>query len=182
VKLGFISDFRKTPKLTSPFGVIAQMWLALFSGSLQESSGQGQWYIEVSQIEYVKKVLNRFGMDGAKSVNTSLGGHFRLTKDQSSKIDQEKVYMSKVPYASAIGSLMFAMVCTRSDIAHAVRVVSRYISNSRKQHWEVVKWVLKYLKGSSDTFLCFTRAGLKLQGYVKVMLIAEKVLLGLCIL
>jgi hypothetical protein len=35
VKLDFISDSRKTPKLTSPFGVIAQMWLALFSGSLQ---------------------------------------------------------------------------------------------------------------------------------------------------
>ena len=75
-------------------------------------------------------------------------------------------HMSKVPYASAIGSLMYAMVCTRSDIAHAVRVVSRFMSRPGKQHWEAVKWILKYLKGLSDTSLCFTGASLKLQGYV----------------
>ncbi|KAL6310751.1 hypothetical protein AAG906_015088 [Vitis piasezkii] len=74
--------------------------------------------------------------------------------------------MSKVPYASAIGSLMYAMVCTRLDIAHAVGVVSRFMSRPRKQHWEAVKWILRYLKGSLDTCLCFTGASLKLQGYV----------------
>ena len=74
--------------------------------------------------------------------------------------------MSKVPYTSAIGSLMYVMVCTRLDIAHAMGVVSRFISRSGKQHWEVVKWILRYLKGSSDTCLCFTCASLKLQGYV----------------
>ena len=47
--------------------------------------------------------------------------------------------MSKVPYASAIGSLMYAMVCTRLDIAHEVRVVSRYMSNLGKTQWEAVK-------------------------------------------
>jgi hypothetical protein len=45
----------------------------------------------------VKKVLSKFSMDEAKSMSTPLGGHFRLTKDQSPKIDQEKAYMSKVP-------------------------------------------------------------------------------------
>ena len=74
--------------------------------------------------------------------------------------------MSKVPYASAIGSLMYAMVCTRPDIAHAVGVVSRFMSRPGKQHWEAVKWILRYLKGSSDTCLCFTGASLKLQDYV----------------
>lgn len=74
--------------------------------------------------------------------------------------------MSKVPYASTIGSLMYDMVCTRPNIAHAVGVVSRYMSNPGKQHWEAVKWILRYLKGSSNTSLCFTRANLKLHGYV----------------
>ena len=77
-------------------------------------------------------------------------------------------HMSKVPYASAIGSLMYAMVCTRPDIAHVVGVVSRFMSRPGKQHWEVVKWILRYLKGSLDTSLCFTGASLKLQGYVDV--------------
>ena len=47
--------------------------------------------------------------------------------------------MSKMPYTSAIGTLMYAMVCTRPDIAHAVGVVSRFMSRPGKQHWEVVK-------------------------------------------
>ncbi|KAL6333866.1 hypothetical protein AAG906_031165 [Vitis piasezkii] len=74
--------------------------------------------------------------------------------------------MSKVSYASAIGSLIYAMVCIRPDIAHAVGVVSRFMSRPGKQHWEAVKWILRYLKGSLDTCLCFTGASLKLQGYV----------------
>ena len=74
--------------------------------------------------------------------------------------------MSKVPYASAIGNLMYAMVCIRPDIAHAVGVVSRFMSMPGKQHWEAVKWILRYLKVLSDTCLCFTGASLKLQGYV----------------
>ena len=76
--------------------------------------------------------------------------------------------MSKVPYASAIDSLMYAMVCTRLDITHAVGVVSKFMSRPRKQHQETIKWILRYLKGSSDTCLCFTCASLKLQGYVDV--------------
>ena len=47
--------------------------------------------------------------------------------------------MSKMPYTSAIGTLMYAMVCTRPDIAHAVGVVSRFMSRPEKQHWEAVK-------------------------------------------
>ena len=74
--------------------------------------------------------------------------------------------MSKVPYASAIGSLMYVMVCTRLDITHAVGVVSRFMSRPGNQHWEIVKWILRYLKGSSDACLCFTGTNLKLQGYV----------------
>ena len=74
--------------------------------------------------------------------------------------------MSKVPYASVIGSLMYVMVCTRPDIAHAVGVVSKFIIKPRKQHWEAVKWILRYLKGSLDTCLRFTGASLKLQGYI----------------
>ena len=50
--------------------------------------------------------------------------------------------MAMILYAFAIGSLMYAMVCTRPDIAHAVEVVSTYMSNPGKHHWEAVKWIL----------------------------------------
>ena len=52
-------------------------------------------------------------------------------------------YMSKVPYASTVGSLMYAMVCTRPNIAHAVGVVSKYMNNPRKEYWMAVKWIGK---------------------------------------
>uniref|UniRef100_A0A7N2R0F3 Integrase catalytic domain-containing protein n=1 Tax=Quercus lobata TaxID=97700 RepID=A0A7N2R0F3_QUELO len=122
--------------------------------------------LKLSQSEYMKKVLSRFNMNEAKLVSTPLGSHFKLSKEQSPKTEEKRDHMSKVPYASAIGSLMYAMVYTRPDIAHAVGVVSRFMSRPGKQHWEAVKWILRYLKGSLDTCLCFTGASLKLQGYV----------------
>ena len=67
-------------------------------------------------------------MNEAKPVSTLLGSHFKLSKEQSPKIEEERDYMSKVPYVSVIGSLMYAMVCTRPDIAHAVGVVNKFMS------------------------------------------------------
>ncbi|XP_057541678.1 secreted RxLR effector protein 161-like [Amaranthus tricolor] len=63
--------------------------------------------------------------------------------------------MSRVPYASAVGSLMYAMVCTRSDLAHAVSVVSRFMSQPGKEHWQAVKRIFRYLKGTSDVGLIY---------------------------
>ena len=122
--------------------------------------------LKLSRSNYVKKVLSRFNINEAKPVSTALGSHFKLSKEQSPKIEEERYHMSKVPYASTIGSLMYAMVCTTLDVAHAVGVVSRFMSRPRKQHLEAVKWILRYLKGSSDTCLCFIGESLKLQGYV----------------
>ena len=70
--------------------------------------------------------------------------------------------MSRVPYASAVGSLMYGMVYTRPDIAHAVGVLSRFMSNPGKEHWTAVKWVFRYLRGTSDYGLCYQgRPGLE---------------------
>ena len=54
--------------------------------------------LKLSQSEYVKKVLNRFNMNEAKPVSTPLGSHFKLSKEQSQKTEEEMDYMSKVPY------------------------------------------------------------------------------------
>ncbi|CAA0813321.1 Uncharacterized mitochondrial protein AtMg00810 [Striga hermonthica] len=74
--------------------------------------------------------------------------------------------MAKIVYASAIGSLMYAMVCTRPDIGHAVGVVSRFMSKPGEAHWEAVKWILRYLRGTTEKCLYFKKGDLKLQGYV----------------
>ena len=61
---------------------------------------------------------------------------------------------------------MYTMVCTRPDIAHAKGVVSRYMANPEKKHWEAVKWLLRYLGGTSSTLLCFGKGKVTLQGFV----------------
>jgi len=63
--------------------------------------------------------------------------------------------MLEVPYASTVGSLVYVMVGTRPVIAQATGVVSRYMSNPGKEHRRAVKWILRYLKGSSDMILCY---------------------------
>jgi hypothetical protein len=69
--------------------------------------------------------------------------------------------MSHVPYVSAVGSLMYEMVCTRPDIAHAVGVLSRYMSKPRKEHWTTVKRVFKYLHDAASYGLWYqARSGL----------------------
>ena len=99
---------------------------------------------------------------------TPLANHFNLSKEQSSNTAEEREHMALVPYASAVGSLMYSMVCTRPDIAHAMGVVSRYMANPGKDHWEAVKWLLRYLRGTSSTSLCFGKVKVTLQGFVDV--------------
>jgi len=129
------------------------------------SRDRSEGTLNLSQEKYIEKVLNRFSLQDAKTRNTPLGSHLNLSKKQCPKTDEERRYMSKVPYASAVGSLMYAMVCTRPDIAHAVGVVSRYMSKPGKEHWEGVKWILRYLKGTSGMSLCFRKSNIILQGY-----------------
>jgi hypothetical protein len=89
----------------------------------------------ISQKSYIEKVLERFGMDKAKPVSTPLANHFRLSTAQCPQSDSEVDEMSRVPYANAVGCLMYAMVCTRPDLAHAVSVVSKFMANPGKEHW-----------------------------------------------
>ena len=63
--------------------------------------------------------------------------------------------MAHVRYASAIGSLMYAMVCTAPYIAHAVGVLSRYMMTPGKEHWTTIKRVFKYLRGMIDFAICY---------------------------
>ncbi|KAL1207276.1 Retrovirus-related Pol polyprotein from transposon TNT 1-94 [Cardamine amara subsp. amara] len=109
----------------------------------------------VSQKNYIEKILYRFNMSKAKPVSTLLANHFKLTETQCPKTDKDIKDMAQVPYASVVGCLMYAMVCTRPDLAQAVSQVSKYMSNPGRQHWEAVKWILRYLRGTTNYSLMF---------------------------
>ncbi|XP_075492491.1 secreted RxLR effector protein 161-like [Primulina tabacum] len=108
-------------------------------------------------------------MHEAKKVNTPSGQHFKLSSDQCSTDNEQKRLMESVPYSSGVGSLMYGMVCTRSDLSYAVSVVSRFMSIPGSTHWEALKWIMIYLKGLPDIGLLFkkrTELTQPLVGYV----------------
>ena len=67
--------------------------------------------------------------------------------------------MRNIPYQEAVGSLMYAVVATRPDIAYAVSYLARFMSNPGRAHWEAVKRVIRYLKGTKDAKLILGRGG-----------------------
>ncbi|KAH9770424.1 hypothetical protein KPL71_012371 [Citrus sinensis] len=122
------------------------------------------WFTQKS---YLKKVLERFSMDDkTKLVCTPLAPYFKLSSSSCSRSQEERNYMARVSYASVVGSLMYAMVCTRPDISQAVSMVSKYMHNPGKNHWLAVKWILRYLYGTVDVGLLFKKdCGQQCVGY-----------------
>ena len=82
-----------------------------------------------------------------------------------SKKQCPSTHMRRVPYASIVGSLMYAMLCTRSDIYYTVGVVSKFQSNLGPDHWIAVKHILKYLRRTRDYILAYSGDDLKILGY-----------------
>ena len=87
---------------------------------------------------------------------------FALSPQSENNVD----YMSRVPYSSAVGYLMYAMICSHPDLSYVVSVVSRYMANLSKEHWKAVQWIFRYLCGSSDVCLHFGRTRDGVIGYV----------------
>jgi len=79
----------------------------------------------------------------------------RFNLKQCPKNDYEREKMKNIPYASVVGSLMYAQVCTRLDIAFAVGMLGRYLSNPSFDHWRATKKVMRYLQGTKDYMLIY---------------------------
>ena len=92
-----------------------------------------------------------------------------LSKEMGLKTLKEKRKITNVPYSSAIGNLMYAMMCTRLYIFYVVRMVNYYQENPRMMHWKTVKRILLYLKGIVDYSFCYQGKELYLVGYSHVV-------------
>ena len=121
--------------------------------------------LALSQENYIQKILERFHMSSCKPMDTPVSKGEALSLNMCPKNPQEREEMSRVPYASVVGSLMYAMMCTRPDICFVVGLVSRYQSNPGREHWKVVKRILRYLKGTMDYCLVYQGSKLCLVGY-----------------
>ncbi|GJR85744.1 putative RNA-directed DNA polymerase [Tanacetum coccineum] len=111
--------------------------------------------IGLSQDTYLDKILKRFRMENSKKENLPLHHGIKISKDLCLKTNDELDKMSRVPYASAIGSIMYAMTCTRPDVSFALSMVSRHQQNPGEGHWTAVKNILRYLRNTKDMFLVY---------------------------
>ena len=113
--------------------------------------------LALSQKQYVLDMLSRFGMADCSPVSTPMEPGLSLSKEQSPKTPEERNRMSKVPYLSAVGALMYLATCTRPDIAYAVGVLARFNSDPGEAHWKAVKHLLRYLHKTLDCELVYGR-------------------------
>ncbi|WVZ03280.1 hypothetical protein V8G54_024086 [Vigna mungo] len=122
-----------------------------------------------SQNCYWQKVISRYQMVESKPAGRAIGQHLKLTKEQCPKTEDERRKMESVPFSNGIGSIMYGMVCTRPDLAHGVSVLNRFMVDPGQIHWDALKWMLRYIKGSLDTGLLFQnnfQGGGYIEGFV----------------
>ena len=114
--------------------------------------------VSLTQKGYLQKILQRFNINGdTESVSTPLTHYFKLKATMSPTTVEERKYMTCVSYASTVGSLMYTIVCTWSDLSQAILMISRYMHDPDRDHWEAVKWILRYIKGTIDISLGFEK-------------------------
>ena len=127
---------------------------------------RSQGILRLSQESYIDKVLDRFSMKDSKPGDTPIAKGDKFSLKQCPNNDLERIEMQKIPYASAVGSLMYAQVCTRPDIAFVVGVLGRYLSNPGMQHWKAAKCVMRYLKRTKGYMLTYQKSeNLEIIGY-----------------
>ncbi|GKB68942.1 zinc finger, CCHC-type containing protein [Tanacetum coccineum] len=114
--------------------------------------------ITISQSHYIEKVLKKFNYFDCTLVNTPIDTSEKLMPNNGQAVSQ-------LEYSRVIGFLMYAMTCTRPDIAFVVGKVSRYTSNHNTQHWQAIPKVLKCLKKTMDYSLTYISYPSVLEGY-----------------
>ncbi|GKD87276.1 hypothetical protein Tco_1358430, partial [Tanacetum coccineum] len=96
-------------------------------------------------------------MDNSKRGYIPMQERLDLNKTQGASTPREVKRMQNVLYASAVGSIMYAVRCTRLDVAFAQNITSRFQHNPGEPHWTAVKTILKYLRNTKYVFLVYGR-------------------------
>ncbi|GJU64837.1 retrovirus-related pol polyprotein from transposon TNT 1-94 [Tanacetum coccineum] len=120
----------------------------------------------LSQRAYIDKILKKYSMQNCSPTVAPVvkGDKFGAYQCPKNKLEQEEMRLK--PYASVVGSLTYAQVCTRPDIAYITGMLGRYQSNPGKEHWKAAKKVLRYLQGTKNSMLTYRKTdNLEVVGY-----------------
>jgi hypothetical protein len=120
--------------------------------------------IALSQHTYIDSIVTRFNFDNLKPCSIPMDPSKPLLKSQSPLTLAKKAKMKNIPYREAVGSLMYAVMGTRPDIAFATSTVAQFLENPGWAHWEAVKKIFRYLKGTRGLSLVYGGRKEDLQG------------------
>jgi hypothetical protein len=120
----------------------------------------------LNQSHYIEKVLKRFNQFDCKPVYTPFDASMKLYPNTGRAVNQ-------LEYARVISCLMYAMTCTRPDIAYVVGKMSKYTSNPSHIHWNAVHRILRYLRRTMDYDILYSRYPTILEGYTDVSWITD---------
>ena len=109
----------------------------------------------LTQYQYTKKAIEKFFGADLKPCDTPADSNVILSKSMSPTTNEEKAEMAKIPYREAVGTLLWLSLGTRPDISYAVSQVARYNDCYGIEHWQAVKRIFRYLKGSVNLGLKF---------------------------
>ncbi|GKC06055.1 retrotransposon protein, putative, ty1-copia subclass [Tanacetum coccineum] len=125
--------------------------------------------IGLYQSAYIEKLLKNFHMENSKRRSFPMQEKLRLSKSQGASTPAKLKRIQNVPYASAVGSIMYDVRCTRPDVAFAQNITSRFQKNPGDLHWTTVKNILKYLRNTKDMFLVYEDDLKSQTGYVFIL-------------
>jgi hypothetical protein len=171
--LTYLSQVSACPRLYSfasslcwsPKPCLHLLLFARASGLRSHQCIQENRTIHLSQRSYIDSILRRYGFEDLKPVSLPMEMSIRLTSAQSPSTTQEIAHMQNIPYQEAVGSLMYASLGTRPDITYAVQTVSHFSKNPGQLHWEAVKRIFRYLRGTKELWLTYGGQQNDLKGY-----------------
>ncbi|XP_065078822.1 uncharacterized protein LOC135701818 [Ochlerotatus camptorhynchus] len=118
---------------------------------------QAEGKLWLDQQAYIEQIIQRFGMTESYPVATPADPSLRLDKYMGPRNQNEAEEMKNVPFKEFVECLSFVAQVTRPDIAFAVNAASQFSANPGRQHWEAVKKIIRYLKGTSTKKLEYSK-------------------------
>jgi hypothetical protein len=111
--------------------------------------------ILINQCTYIEATVEKFQLTNVKPVSTPMETGAEYSKDQGPSTSNQAMQMCRIPYAEAIGSVLWPVMISRPDAAYAVGILLQFIQNPGKVHWEGLKQVIVYLGCMKDLWLTF---------------------------
>ena len=122
--------------------------------------------ISLCQGTYIESITKWLDLLDTHPVTTPLDPHVILSKDLGPTSEEEKLQMNKIPYLTAIGSIMYAATATRPNVAFAVQHLSQFNNNSGNAHWMAAQCTIRYPYATRHWTLVLGSLEITLTGWV----------------